>query len=323
MAVALVDARRATFLAAGHRVSGANQRQDGRAPKVTIGMPVYNGARHLARALDSLLGQTFADFELIIADNASTDRTGDICTDYARRDARIRYVRHATNRGAVYNWNFVVEQARGDYFKWASGNDWCAPGMLESCVRALDDDPSVVVVYGRTAYIDDDDAQLGIYEHDPEVLDASPSVRFERLCRELRANNAQSGLIRRDVLLRTGIERDFPGGDMGLMSELALHGGFRRLPDVLLYRRLGLESATKFRTAEELRAFLNPSSKNVERCVMWRTHWDYVVSVRRATLSLAERLSALRYILRSAWWYRATLWREFLVVLRARPPVRT
>jgi hypothetical protein len=119
-------------------------------------------------------------------------------------------------------------------------------------------------------------------------------------------------------LLRTGIERDFPGGDMGLMSELALHGCFQRLPEVLLYRRLGLESATKFRTPEELRAFLNPSSRNVEACVTWRTHWDYVASVRRASLSLGERLSTLRYVLQSAWWYRGLLWREFVGVLGRR-----
>jgi glycosyltransferase involved in cell wall biosynthesis len=309
VAVALVDARRQACTPTGRRVSAGTPRTSVRTPRVTIGMPVFNGARHLASALDSLLAQTFTDFELLIADNASTDRTGDICENHARRDARIRYVRHTTNRGAVYNWNFVVEQGRGQYFKWASANDWCAPTMLEHCVRALDDDPRVVVVYGRTAYVDDDDHELGIYEHDPQVLDERPSVRFERMCRELRANNAQSGLVRRDVLLRTGIERDFPGGDMGLMSELALHGGFRRLPEVLLHRRLGLESATKFRTAEELRAFLNPASREVERCVTWRTHWDYVASVRRAPLSFMERWSTLRYILRSAWWFRAELWR--------------
>lgn len=319
MGMALVDPRRPARLEAGGHLSGAEPRKDARAPKVTIGMPVYNGARHLAQALDSLLKQTFTDFELLIADNASTDRTGDICKDYAKLDPRIRYVRHATNRGAVYNWNFVVAEARGQYFRWASGNDYCAPTMLERCVQTLDDEPAVVVAYGRTAYVDDDDTPLGVYEHDPQVLDARPSVRFERLCRELRANNAQSGLIRREVLLRTGIERDFPGGDMGLMSELALHGGFQRLPEVLLYRRLGLTSATKFRTPEELRAFLDPSNRNVERCVAWRTHWDYVASVRRASLPLTERLLTLRYILRSAWWYRADLWREFVGLLGQRP----
>ena len=161
MGVALVDTRCPTRVQASGQLSGAESRTDARAPKVTIGMPVYNGARHLAQALDSLLKQTFTDFELLIADNASTDRTGDICTDYAKLDPRIRYVRHATNRGAVYNWNFVVEQARGQYFKWASGNDYCAPTMLEQCVRTLDDEPLVVVVYGRTGYVDDDDSPLG------------------------------------------------------------------------------------------------------------------------------------------------------------------
>ena len=90
-------------------------RAAGPVPRVTIGMPVYNGACHVAQAIDSLLSQTFGDFELIIADNASTDRTGDICREYQARDPRVRYIRHATNRGAVFNWNFVVAEARGQY----------------------------------------------------------------------------------------------------------------------------------------------------------------------------------------------------------------
>ncbi len=288
------------------------------APRVTIGMPVYNGAKHLAEAIDSLLAQTFRDFELIIADNASTDRTGEICSAYQARDPRVRYVRHQTNRGAVFNWNFVVEEARGQYFKWASANDCCAPEMLERLVQVLDTEPGVVVTYGRTAFIDDEGQPIGDYPHDPEVLDARPSVRFERMCCELRANNAQSGLIRLAVLRRTGIERSFPDGDMSLMSELALHGGFRRCREVLLYRRMGLESATRFRTANELRTFLNPATTRRHEFVMWQIHWDYVVSMRRAPLSLRERLAVLRYILRSAWWFRSQLWREVLSVFRQR-----
>jgi glycosyltransferase involved in cell wall biosynthesis len=285
----------------------------GREPRVSIGMPVYNGERHIAQALESLLAQTFSDFELIVADNASTDRTGDICRELAARDPRIRYVRHASNRGAVFNWNYVVEVARGSFFKWASGNDFCAPTLLERCVQVLDTDPQVVIAYGRTAYVDDDGTPLGIYEHDVQVLDARPSVRFRRLCQELQANNAQSALIRLDVLRRTGIERAYPGGDMTLMAELALHGGFRRLPDVLLYRRMGRQSATKFRTADELRAFLDPAARRTEARVLWKQHWDYASSVWRASLSGRETLAALAYVLRSAWWYRVPLWREACV----------
>lgn len=288
------------------------------APRVTIGMPVYNSARHINQAIDSMLAQSFADFELIIADNASTDRTGDICRDYAARDPRVRYVRHVANRGAVYNWNFVVAEARGQYFKWASGNDYCAPGMLAACVKALDVDQGLVIAYGRTAYVDDDGRPLGEYPHDLEVLEPRPSVRFERLCRELRANNAQSGLIRLGVLRQTGIERSFPGGDMGLMSELALYGGFGRLPEVLLYRRMGLESATKFRTATELRTFLDPAAQRRPGFVTWQTHWDYLASMCRAPLPLRERLAVFRYILRSAWWCRAALWRELATAFNQR-----
>jgi len=290
----------------------------GPVPRVTIGMPVYNGASHVAQAIDSLLSQTFGDFELIVADNASTDRTGDICSEYQARDPRVRYVRHATNRGSVFNWNFVVAEARGQYFKWASANDYCAPTQLERCVNVLDTEPAVVITYGRTAFVDDAGQLIGEYPHDIEVLDARPSVRFERVCRELRANNAQSGLIRLGTLRRTGIERSYPGGDMTLMSELALHGGFRRVPEVLLYRRMGLESATKFRSASELRTFLNPVAKKRQDFVMWQTHWDYVASMSRTPLPLGERLAVLKYILRSAWWFRSNLWREVAAVFTQR-----
>jgi hypothetical protein len=318
--MALVDLRRAAHAAKGTHVTSAGNHA---APRVTIGMPVYNAARHIAQAIDSLLAQSFRDFELIIADNASTDRTGDICRDYEARDPRVRYVRHATNRGAVYNWNFVVAEARGHYFKWASGNDYCAAGMLAACVKALDEDQRLVIAYGRTAFVDDDGQSLGEYQHDLEVLEPRPSVRFERLCRELRANNAQSGVIRLNVLRQTGIERSFPGGDMGLMSELALYGGFGRLPEVLLYRRMGLGSATKFRTASELRTFLDPAAARRPSFETWQTHWDYVVSMCRAPLPLGERLAVLRYILRSAWWCRMALWRELATVFNQRPASAT
>ena len=91
--------------------------------KVSIGMPVYNGAQYIREALDSLLTQTFTDFELIISDNASTDATQSICEEYARRDLRIRYVRQSENKGALANFQFVLEQAQGEFFMWAAADD--------------------------------------------------------------------------------------------------------------------------------------------------------------------------------------------------------
>ncbi len=287
-------------------------------PRVSIGMPVYNGEKHLEQAVDSLLGQTLRDLELIISDNASTDRTQEICTAIAARDRRVRYIRQPRNMGAARNWNIVVEEARGQYFKWASANDYCAPTMLERCVATLDAEPGVAVCYGRTMLLDDESQPLGEYPFDLEVLDARPSVRFKRLVLELRLNNAQAGMVRLDVLLRTGIERPFPAGDMGLMCELGLYGGFRRIPELLLYRRMGRESASRYRTAAELREFLDPAAPDRRHLVVWQTHWDYVRSVLRAPIAWSEKFAALRFIVRSVYWHRTFLWNEVRGRLRPR-----
>ena len=91
--------------------------------RLTIGLPVYNGEKYIAESLDVLLGQSFADFELIISDNASTDGTGDICLRYDRQDSRVRYFRQPDNVGPGPNHNFVAEKARGELFKWAANDD--------------------------------------------------------------------------------------------------------------------------------------------------------------------------------------------------------
>jgi len=107
-------------------------------PKVSIGMPVYNGEPFIREALDSLLAQTFTDFELIISDNASTDGTEAICREYAARDARIRYVRQAENRGVGANFKFVLEEAVGGYFMWTAVDDrLSADDYLQQLLRNL------------------------------------------------------------------------------------------------------------------------------------------------------------------------------------------
>jgi len=123
-------------------------------PRVSIGVPVYNGESYLACALDSMLGQTYGDFELIISDNASTDRTPEICRQYAARDPRVRYLREEQNRGLAWNFNRVVEVSRGDYFKWAAYDDVCAPSFLARTVEVLDNDPHVILATSVAALID-------------------------------------------------------------------------------------------------------------------------------------------------------------------------
>jgi glycosyltransferase involved in cell wall biosynthesis len=102
-------------------------------PRVSIGMPVYNGAAYIRDALDSLLQQTFTDFELIISDNGSTDATQVICNEYVRCDPRVRYVRQDENQGAMANFKFVLDSAQAKLFMWAAYDDlWASNYLMES-----------------------------------------------------------------------------------------------------------------------------------------------------------------------------------------------
>ncbi|MGH2603742.1 MAG: glycosyltransferase family 2 protein, partial [Dehalococcoidia bacterium] len=123
-------------------------------PRLSVGLPVYNGEQYLSEALDALLGQSYEDFELIISDNASTDGTEDVCRRYLAQDQRIRYVRQPRNIGAAPNHNFVFRQARGELFKWASHDDLYARDLLRRCVEALDEHPHMVLAHAWHAIID-------------------------------------------------------------------------------------------------------------------------------------------------------------------------
>src|SRR5437867_8743488 len=133
-------------------------------PRVNIGMPVYNGERFLEEAIDSMLNQSFKDFELIISDNASTDRTQEICRAYLARDRRIRYFQNQTNLGATANFNRVFELSSGEYFKLANADDLSAPDLLAKCVAVLDAHPEVVLCYPKTTIIDENGDMIRQYE---------------------------------------------------------------------------------------------------------------------------------------------------------------
>src|SRR5436190_16408814 len=105
-----------------------------RNPTVSIGLPVYNGEKYLPGTLDSLLSQDHEDLELIISNNASTDRTEEICREAAARDPRVRYYRNGTNIGATPNWHRVLALARGEFFKWAMHDDECETSMVRRCL---------------------------------------------------------------------------------------------------------------------------------------------------------------------------------------------
>jgi len=130
------------------------------APTVSVGMPVYNGERFIREALESALQQTFSDFELIIADNDSSDMTQDICREYMERDSRIKYIRHEKNYGGYWNFCFVARQATGQFFTWLSHDDVLEPQFLERTVQYMSENPRTVIAAVDFAIIDENGIEL-------------------------------------------------------------------------------------------------------------------------------------------------------------------
>src|SRR5262245_32410325 len=110
-------------------------------PLVSIGLPVFNGADYIRRALDSLLVQSYANLEINICDNASTDRTEAICRAYSNKDRRIRYCRNASNLGILPNFRLTLDLASGDYFMWAAHDDWWSENYIEALLECLISNP--------------------------------------------------------------------------------------------------------------------------------------------------------------------------------------
>ncbi len=208
-------------------------------PRVTIGLPVYNGERFLAESIESVLGQTYRDLELVIADNASTDRSLEIAEEYAASDPRVRILRSDENRGAAWNYNRLLDEARGSLFRWHAHDDLFAPTLIDACVAALDADPGAVLAHSWTLFIDDDGTPVRTFEDDLGATADRPSERLDAVITNLTYCNAVFGLIRTEPLAASARIRSFPGSDVSLLYELSALGRFAVIDEPLYLRRPG------------------------------------------------------------------------------------
>ena len=223
--------------------------------KVVIGLPVYNGDNYLAAAIDSILAQSYGDFDLLISDNASTDGTEEICRAYVKRDPRIRYIRQAQNAGAAANHNLIVPMTDSLYFKWAAHDDLLAPNFLAACVDVLDRDPTVVLASPATMLIDEAglplpySAELGgmvdrsgacwpmMPEKNDGLMASDPTVRFEAVMLNMSMCVEIFGLMRRSMLMRTSLIGPFRMADKVMLAEMSLLGRFWLGQETLFFRR--------------------------------------------------------------------------------------
>jgi glycosyltransferase involved in cell wall biosynthesis len=269
-------------------------------PRVSIGLPIYNGEPFLQQALDSLLSQTYTDFELVISDNASTDRTAEICAAYTARDPRIRYHRNAQNIGVDRNFNRTFDLSQGEYFRWAAADDLCAPTLLERCVEVLDARQHVVLCYPKSRYIDDHGGFLRDYEDHLHIELPQPHKRFASYLRNIDMCNAVFGLIRSSVLRQTKLYGIYSDSDIVYLGELALYGSFYELPEVLFFRRMHPGIAVRrYPSAHERMVMSEPGLGDNLSFPHWKVFGGFLSAIHRAPLSWSERL--LCYLKMRIW----------------------
>jgi len=269
-------------------------------PRVSIVLPVFNGDTYLKDALDSILAQTFADFEVVISDNASTDNTSEICQAYARKDNRIRYFNNKKNLGAAKNYNNVFRLSSGEYFKWMAHDDVIEPEFLEKCVHVLDRDPSIVLCSSRVKIINESGKVLGNFDISlNRVSSEKPQDRFKDLilndvwCMEV------FGLIRSSVLKKTRLIDKYIASDRILRAELGLLGRFHEIPEYLSLSRDHPERSVRKMPAHHLRAgWFDPAREGMRVFPLWRVFFEYYRCVWRIPLNAKLRAACLMYLMR-------------------------
>ena len=269
------------------------------APRLTVGLPVYNGDKYIAESLDALLGQSYTDFELIISDNASTDGTADICRLYEKQDSRVRYFRQPQNIGLAPNVNFIIGQARGELYKEASHDDLYARDLLESCVEALDEYPQVVLAHSWTAKVDGSGKVTEAYEYPLTTATPRAPDRFRSMLFGSGGDD-DYGVMRMDVRRRTALMGSHHHSDRTITAEIVLHGPFYQVPDWLYFRR---EHAGQNGHAPVRRRCVNMDPRRADRLrhpavrLYGEYVWGYIRAIKRAPLSPADRRECYRYLM--------------------------
>jgi glycosyltransferase involved in cell wall biosynthesis len=262
------------------------------APRLSIGLPVYNGENYLAESLDALLGQSFTDFELIISDNASTDSTEEICLGYASRDRRIRYFRQQRNIGIAPNRNFVTQHARGEFFKVACHDDLFARDLLGLCIEALDDNPRVVLAHSWSAILDPAGVVTELLEYPVNTAAARAPDRLRSMLFDGWGDD-DGGVIRMDVLRRVSAQGSYHFADRTFTAEIALYGPFYMVPDWLFFRRCHPGQAGVVSSMRDRCARLDPRRANRITNPAARLYgeyiWGYIRAIQRAPLTKLER----------------------------------
>lgn len=271
------------------------------APQVSIGIPVWNGEDYLEEAIRSVLSQDFDDLELIICDNASTDRTREIIADWAARDRRIVALANPRNLGAAPNYNRVFAAARGTYFKWLAHDDRLLPGYLARTVALLEARPEVVLCNALVEYIDAAGRPIGIYDSGLARADDPSAVRrFAAMV--LRSHSCVDffGVIRREAMRGSLLHAPFHGADRAFLAQMALRGQLAQIREPLVQMREHPKRYTRRHQRGADRARWHDASASRLSFPTWRLYREYLKLVGSERLRPTDRFAALGVLL--LWW---------------------
>lgn len=265
---------------------------------MSIGVPVCNEDRFLEESLRSLLAQDYGNTEIIVSDNASTDRTGEICREFSARDRRIRYCRLESNEGAGANFRRVLGQARGKYFMWAAGHDLWSPTLISDCVQLLEAEPAAVIAFGSCRWVDASGRPMPKASGWTDTRGRDAVGRFFTV---FWGNmHPIYGVIRLEALREARL-LSCVGMDLVLLSELALIGDFVHAPTALWSRR-------EFRQAERHQERMNRyrsteyglSRSLIDRLFpLARLPLELARAVLRSKISWLEKLAILGILMPS------------------------
>lgn len=287
-------------------------------PKVSIGLPVYNGQEYLQGAIESILQQTFEDFELVISDNCSTDSTPEICREFADVDSRIRFVRQPENLGAIGNFNALVHLARGQYFKWAAHDDLMEPSFVERCVSTLDNDQSLAWCHSKSDMIDaqgrsfreilptddeelfvDSQGEVSWVGHPREGFDSpDPIQRFKGVILGTNWCVDSYGLFRLELLKQTRLLQPFYGAEKVLIGEVSLFGRYHEIPELLFYQRVHDKASSNLNSGSAQANFAETKRKSnpfvSTRLSILKAHFG---AVAHSPLSRLQKLRGFSVVL--------------------------
>lgn len=285
-------------------------------PYVSVCLPVYNGELYLRDAIASVLQQSFEDFELIISDNASIDRTAEICREFTGCDARVRFFRSDVNYGLAFNHNQAFKFARGRYAMWLGHDDVLAKEYLHRCLAVIEQDPELVLCFTNTNHIDDNgNLQRQVNIANPAASDR-PSKRFQNTLHQVPIDAMSYGLIRTDVLKQTSLHGGFAESDRVLLAELALRGRFGLVSDYLFTRRFhSLKTSARYGDTRERTLVFDPTKAGKIFFPELLKASAFFSAIYRASLPVREGYRCYKHLLGWLWQHRGIVYKDVGVAL--------